>query len=301
METLTPSTKIRSNTIYQIEGEISGTINVQNVNNVTFEGGRLRGGYNLTGVNNDINWNNTETFNGMVQVRSEGTRLGFYGCKLHDADYAVWLRASSGGYNSGVTFDNCQIYNTQDDGVYLYKVHGLTIENSLFHHANLKWKAPETSQKIAPGDGMQLILADRIRIENNTIDRSHTGNKFCLILSGTAGSQGTGRIPGNFIQINNNRFKMPIRTGQGGAGLYFYDLPADMVTEFTFNEVHGDLAAIKYSSLGTFLSNGNEYKGTPGAMPIAIELQNTAAKGTSISDLFINCTRKVTNNVQIVT
>ena len=300
METLTPATKIRSNTTYRIDHEITGMINVNDISNVEFYGGKLIGGYSLNGVTHGITFRDQEITGGNigVQVRSEGSDIRFENMKMGNSTYAVWARPTSAGYLHNVNFDNCVIHNTKDDGIYVYKCHVLTLENSLIHKVNMNWKAPETDQKVAAGDGVQLILCDRITVEGNTIDRRATGNKFCMIFSGTAGSQNTPKVPDNFIRINNNKFFMPIRTGQGGAGLYFYDLPAEFVTEFTFNEVIGDLAGIKYTCLGTFYSNGNTYDGKPGSMPIAIELQKTAAKGYSVSDHFVNCTRKTTSNVQ---
>jgi len=173
-ETLTPSTKIRSNTIYRIEHEITGTINVANVRDVTFEGGTLIGGYNLTGVNNGITWADQEiqATNIGVQIRSDGSKIEFYNCDLHGGNYGTWIRPASGGYVSGLLFDGCQVHSTRDDSVYVYKAHRFTFKNGLIHHSNLNWKAPETSQKVAAGDGMQLILCDRVSIEGNTIDRS---------------------------------------------------------------------------------------------------------------------------------
>ncbi|MBK9357617.1 MAG: hypothetical protein IPN08_09575 [Bacteroidales bacterium] len=294
-ETLTPQTKIRSNTIYRIEHEITGTINVANVHDVTFEGGTLIGGYNLTGVNNGITWADQEiqATNIGVQIRSDGSKIEFYNCDLHGGNYGTWIRPASGGYVSGLLFDGCQVHSTRDDSVYVYKAHRFTFKNGLIHHSNLNWKAPETSQKVAAGDGMQLILCDRVSIEGNTIDRSHTGNKFCIIFSGSAGSNNTPKVPDNFIQINNNTFIQPIKTNQGGAGLYFGDLPSDLITEFTFNELTGDMAGIKYTCLGTFYSNGNTYRNNS----IGIEVQKTEAKGKSVSDNFVNCLHKTSNNV----
>lgn len=294
-ETLTPSTKVQSNTIYRIEHEITGTINVNNVHDVTFEGGKLIGGYNLTGLNNGIVWHQQEiqATNIGAQVRSDSTGLLFQSVHIHGGNYAAWVRPSSGGYVNGLRFDNCVLHHTNDDSVYAYKVHGFTIRETLIHHSNMNWKAPETSQKVAAGDGMQLILCDRIRIEGNTVDRSHTGNKFCIIFSGSAGSNGTPKVTDNFILINNNTFIQPIKTAQGGAGLYFGDLPSDLITEFTFNELTGDMAGIKYTCLGTFYSNGNTYRNNS----IGIEVQKLEATGTSVSDNFVNCLHKTSQNV----
>jgi len=294
-ETLTPQTKIRSNTIYQIENEITGTINVANVHDVTFEGGKLIGGYNLTGVNNGITWHGQEVqaTNIGAQIRSEGSDIRFIGCHLHGGNYATWIRPSSGGYIDELLFDDCTIHHTNDDSLYIYKAHGLTVQNSLIHHSNMNWKAPETSQKVAAGDGMQLILTDRVLIDNNTIDRSHTGNKFCIIFTGSAGSNGTPKVQDNFINIFNNTFIQPIKTNQGGAGLYFGDLPSDLNTEFVFNEMTGNMAGIKYTCLGTFYSNGNTYRNNA----IGIEVQKLAAIGYSVSDNFVNCVHKVSQNV----
>lgn len=188
-----------------------------------------------------------------------------------------------------------------NDGIYMYCPSILTITTTYIHDVNKSWIAPETSQTIASGDGIQLILVDRLIMRYCTIDRRATGNKFCGIITGTAGSNNTPSISDNYLIIDNNKFYAAIKTSQGGAGWYFADFPSGTVVDFNFNTVVGDMKAIVWASAGTFYSNGNTYEGISESqpMPIAIELQRTYAKGISQDDIYNYCTRKGNTGVSI--
>lgn len=296
-ETLT-STKqvIKSNTVYIIPDGVTltGIINLTNVENVTIKADNqayIIGGINFNGHVSGCTLQNLDISGGniCIYVRSYGADNTIIRCTLHDCTYGIWLRSNNDtyDYNSGFTVKYCRIYNTQNDGYYGYKMHSPKLLYSIIYRNNMLWKAPETDQKIASGDGVQWILVDNPVIDGNIFDRSATGNKFCLIISGT------NDVRPNTWQISNNTFILPIKTGQGGAGIYIYDLKASTVVKFDFNTVTGAMAGIKFNSLGTFKSSGNEYKG----LTIGIELQKKDAKGYSVSDSFVNCARKTTANV----
>jgi len=249
-------------------------------------------GLDITGENNAAG--------PLIHFRGYGTGNTIKGCDIHGGTYcirAMSLLSPPNDYNSGLTLVNNIIYNSKDDAVYLYKIHGLNLYSNVIYNVNMYWKPHTTSQKTAAGDGCQLNLCDRIRVEGNIIDRSATGNKFCIIFTGTAGSNGTPPVQDNYIVINNNKFVLPLRTSEGGAGLYFGDLPAQTVVEFTFNEVRGEMCGIKYTTLGTFYSNGNTFYN----LSFGIELQRTQAKGVSTSDAFAGMDRRrwATANVDI--
>lgn len=287
--------QVQSNNTYFVE-DCTGSINLNNVSDVTLCSpiGKsvLKGAIELTGHCNNINIINLEIHGGniCIQVRSYGDNINVINCTLHDAQYAIWLRANNGdGFNSNFTVTGCEIYNTLDDGIYGYKIHRPVIRHNHIHHVNMNWKPPSTSQKIAAGDGIQLIFIDNPVIEFNRIDRSATGNKFCLIISGT------NDVHPNQWQISNNEFLLPIATSEGGAGIYIYDLKPSTVVEFAFNQVAGSMCAIKFNSYGTFYSTGNDYYTTFG-----IELQRSSAKGQSIDDFFaMPDNKRVTNNVEL--
>lgn len=291
--------KIVSGSTYILAEHLTGSLSIAGVHDVNIQAAtgqsHLYGGIGLTGLCYNILIQNIDISgsNICIQVRSGGTNLKIDGCTLHDATYGIWLRSNqTTDFNNGVVVDRCRIYNCQNDGYYGYKMHRPVLTNSVIYRCNMLWKAPETDQKIASGDGVQWIIVDNPLIEGNIFDRSVTGNKFCFIISGTTDVQ-----PNVFV-INNNTFRLPIKTGQGGAGLYIYDLKSNTNVEFAFNQVIGDMAGVKFNSLGTFYSNGNKYTGSPGAMPIAIELQRATAKGISISDNFVNVARKGSSNVK---
>ena len=231
-----------------------------------------------------------------INIRSYGGNIKISDCVLHDCDYSVRVRSLNAANQivSNVLVANNHCYNSKDDMMYLYKVSDLKISGNKIHHANQNWQPPSTDQKAAPGDGMQLILTNKVHITDNDIDRSDSGNKFCIIMSGTI------PIEGNYILIDNNTMRLPLKTNQGGAGVYIYDMPNDLALEFVFNELHGNMAGVKFNSNGTFYSNGNKYWGLSESepMPIGIELQRpNSSFGHSVSDWYQHCTRKTTNTI----
>lgn len=289
---------IKSNTVYTIPDgtTLTGILNIANVENVTIKADNqayLIGGINCTGSVSGLIIENLDIsgYNLAIQIRSYGENNTVEGCTLHDCTYGIWLRSMNTTYtfNTNFTVERCRIFNTQNDGYYGYMMHSPKLISTVIYNNNLLWKAPETDQKIASGDGVQWALVDNPLIQFCTIDRSATGNKFCFIVAGT------NDVQPNVWQISNNTFVLPLKTNEGGAGLYFGDLKANTIVEFDFNTVTGIMAGIKYTCLGTFKSTGNEFNGCI----IAIEVQRKEAKGTSDQDSFTGCTHKVTSNVKL--
>ncbi|KAF0196003.1 MAG: hypothetical protein FD166_2730 [Bacteroidetes bacterium] len=229
----------------------------------------------------------------LIHFRGHGTNNTIIGNAIHGGTYCIRIRSQVAGqvYNSGLEIMHNIIYDSWDDLIYGYRVRNLTIDQNIIYNANIQWKAPETPNNSAPGDAIQLIGCEYVAITDNDIFRSvyhgpefntpanciETGNKFCIIFTGSKD------IPKNTIKISGNRFVMPKNTTWKGAAIYFGDLNSGCVTDFDFNLVIGDLAAIKYTTLGTFKSSGNTYKNCS----IGIEVQQSAAKGFSYSDDFI--------------
>jgi len=126
----------------------------------------------------------------------------------------------------------------------------------------------------------------------NLFDRSDSGNKFCLIMSGT------NDVPANYILITNNTFKMPINTNQGGAGVYIYDMRTTTVVEFVFNDViqpgANGLNGLRFNSSGYLYSNGNLFQNC--SYGFVLE-RPTTSTGESVSNTFVNCVINTTPTV----
>ncbi|MBN1281141.1 MAG: InlB B-repeat-containing protein [Candidatus Thermoplasmatota archaeon] len=95
------------------------------------------------------------------------------------------------GY-SDLSVLNCDIYNTDDDGIFMIDVQNVEIGGCYIHHVNQEWEAPWTYQDYSSGDCVHMIgLCDGFHVHNNTFDRRDTANKFCFIY-GTAGNVNQG-------------------------------------------------------------------------------------------------------------
>lgn len=83
---------------------------------------------------------------------------------------------------------------------------------------NMDW-APGVSEVDADGDAIQISGVDSLYIHHNIIDRSTTGNKFCLIIRDEYE-----QAPAIwFNRIENNIMYIPIQTAWGGAGIYLQE------------------------------------------------------------------------------
>jgi hypothetical protein len=118
---------------------------------------------------------------------------------------------------SNITVDSSIIHHIDDDGVFIVDCDNVTIKNSHVYKVNLSfWKVGVTHNE-APGDCIHLVNdCDNYLIENNILDRSHTGNKFAFIYGNTGYKPVRGRVIGNTIYPP----KDTIGDG-GGSGMYF--------------------------------------------------------------------------------
>lgn len=84
---------------------------------------------------------------------------------------------------------NCEIHDTQDDGIFVYGAPNLEIGYCYIHHVNQKYHTgpqPPT-QSTAPGDCIQISAgvwtAGKYWIHHNLLDKSSTDFKFALIVA----------------------------------------------------------------------------------------------------------------------
>lgn len=227
-----------------------------------------------------------------------GSNLQIDSCYIHGA---TWGWRETGGKVGdpnrikNISIKNTVIENTLDDGIYLQHVDEINLENIEVLRSNQNWK-PGVDQSIAAGDGIQLNAVTRVRIKNIKIDRSDTGNKFCLIIAGFFA-----RTDGNYLIIEDNTFISPKKTDQGGAVIYLRDFQDDNLdVVFNGNKLIGEgpygLTGVWYQAYkGTFKSENNTYD----SLGYGIQNISNSPLCTSKDDIFTNCGRNLVN-VQLV-
>lgn len=114
--------------------------------------------------------------NSCIRFLSNCYNMQVINCKLHDSYWG--LRSIS---NNKLYVYNTEVYNTNDDGMYILDNTEIEISHCYVHHVNLNWKPPSTPESDAPGDGIQFSDCNHWWVHHNVIDRSGSGNKFCFI------------------------------------------------------------------------------------------------------------------------
>jgi hypothetical protein len=111
------------------------------------------------------------------------------------------------------------IHEAEQDAIFLYGssegahyCRNNTIAWNHFYNVNMAWY-PGADEGVAGGDAIQTSHSDTAFVYNNLIDRSATGNKFCVI----AGCDNGGTA---VLSLQNNIIYPPRNTTVGGAGVY---------------------------------------------------------------------------------
>lgn len=96
------------------------------------------------------------------------------------------------------------IHDISQEGVFCKLISGTTtISNNRIERINLLWFEDQTEQ-VSSGDGIQTYQTHRTIVQNNYIDRSYTGNKFCIIVDTySTGTSGEGNATEEVIISNN--------------------------------------------------------------------------------------------------
>lgn len=220
-------------------------------------------------------------------------------CYIHDFYYGIRSTGNTigtAGAIENVYMDNVVIDNIQEDGYFIQNVNGVTILRSKVTRVNKLWFT-DPSDTAAPGDGIQINACGKLTIEDCEVDRSDTGNKFCVI--NTQFYNGAGA----FIKINRNKFIVPKTTAYGGAGLYLADTPTGVTIQFENNEIKDidpakGITGVWYHGTGSLASKLNKY------ISLSEGLGNHAGNPqpviTSENDTFTDCTVNVAGNVVIL-
>lgn len=102
-------------------------------------------------------------------------------CILRDVQWGIRIITTSPGNK----ILNCEVYNTQDDGIYIKDTPDIEIGYCNIHDVNLKYFV-NPDQSYSAGDNIQIASTNShdFYVHHNTLDHSSTGNKFCFIAWG---------------------------------------------------------------------------------------------------------------------
>ncbi|HLN53778.1 MAG TPA: cadherin domain-containing protein [Lentimicrobium sp.] len=151
-------------------------------------------------------------------------------CILRDTQWGIRILTTSPGNK----ILNCEVYNTQDDGIYIKDTPDIEIAYCNVHDVNLKYFI-NPDQSYSAGDNIQIASTynHNFNIHHNILDHSSTGNKFCFIAWGNnyTGTLEHNTMIGNSSQVTSCIYLSPT-TGSvtvryntiknGNYGIYAY-------------------------------------------------------------------------------
>jgi len=138
--------------------------------------------------------------------------------------YAVWGARLM--YGNRITIKNSEIHNIEDDGIFVENVENVEVAGCKIFDVNRKWFHNGHTEKESPGDCIQLSKkSGNFIIQDNYLNRSGTGNKFCFIHTGEP----------TYGIVKGNLFVSPDSTGNGGACLFFGKGDSVLIENNRFN------------------------------------------------------------------
>lgn len=151
-------------------------------------------------------------------------------CILRDVQWGIRILTTSPGNR----ILNCQVYNTQDDGIYIKDTPDIEIGYCNVYNVNLKYFV-NPDQSYSPGDNIQIASTNShyFNVHHNTLDHSTTGNKFCFIAWGNnySGILEHNTLIGNSAQTTSCVYLSPTTSSvtaryntitDGNYGIYAY-------------------------------------------------------------------------------
>lgn len=135
-----------------------------------------------------------------VIFRDNSENCKLINCILHGAYWG--LRALND--IDGIYVTNTEIYDINDDGIFMKNAENIEISHCYIHNVNTNWVPPFTPEVDAAGDGIQFYLCNRWHVHHNIVDRSSSGNKFCFISNNANQNDGV---------VEYNKFLGPIAPG----------------------------------------------------------------------------------------
>ncbi|MGC4118493.1 MAG: cadherin repeat domain-containing protein [Myxococcales bacterium] len=106
-------------------------------------------------------------------------------CALHGGQWG--LRIANGAPNKHHRILYTEVHHVLDDGMFIQDAEDVEVGYAHVHHVNQNWQPPWTDETAAGGDGIQFNRVTTFRVHHSKLDRSHTGNKFCLIATEASG------------------------------------------------------------------------------------------------------------------
>lgn len=151
--------------------------------------------HNLTGSNNGaigIGGNNTTIRDLDIDAQLSTSSI-YIGASTDTTIDNCRLQNSEWGLRTMISGDGTKIINSEiayigDDGHYNQNHNNMEIAHNYIHHVNQKWNENSywyngKTENESPGDSIQLNgTAFGFNIHHNIMDRSHTGNKFCVLV-----------------------------------------------------------------------------------------------------------------------
>ncbi len=126
----------------------------------------------------------SSTSNMVAAIIITGTGAGnnlINNCILHDVQWGIRVLTTAPGNR----ILNTEVFNTQDDGIYIKDTPDIEIGYCNIYNVNLKYFV-NPDQSYSPGDNIQIASTNshNFYVHHNTLDHSTTGNKFCFIAWG---------------------------------------------------------------------------------------------------------------------
>jgi len=164
-------------------------------------------GTGITIENIEINGNGERTPVQFMSTYYKCDNILINNCKFYN--FVSGVRAFG---TTNLTVQNCEIYNIGEDGMFISHCDYATLLNNKVYKTNQLFFTAGTTQKDAPGDGIQLEPVKNWTVIGNHIDRSDTGNKFAFIANN--------RDSAGVKIFQNNVLTGPYDAGDGGAIMY---------------------------------------------------------------------------------
>jgi hypothetical protein len=105
---------------------------------------------------------------------SNGSDITIRNCIIRDSEYPAFSNSSN------VLVEDCEIYSIDQDGMWISDCDSVVLRRVNIHDINLEYVYGGYGQ----GDGIQMSGTNNFYMFDCIIDRSNSGNKFCIIAAG---------------------------------------------------------------------------------------------------------------------
>ena len=145
-----------------------------------------------------------------LRIKGNSREISIHNCSFSNAMWGLRIMGVKEGIqHQNIRVTHSSIYNIGDDGIFAQNVSKLEIDSCDIRKVNQKWLHPGGSKTSATGDGIQLLNCSDVVISRCLIDRTDTGNKFCVIFTHSENGK-----------IIDNKLSGPVSSDYGGAAIY---------------------------------------------------------------------------------